>query len=82
MYQGVTGYHSQIYFFSLKIAFVLANSVDPDEMSHYTAFHLGLHCLPKYMFRVYYSIQRVKKGKIEELFYLVKCQVNSPAIVI
>ena len=59
MYQGVTGYDFKI-FFSLKIAFVLANSVDPDEMSHYTAFHVGLHCLPKYMFRVYYSIQRVK----------------------
>ena len=22
-------------------------SVDPDEMQHYDAFHLGLHCLPK-----------------------------------
>ena len=28
-----------------------ANSVDPDEMPHYAAFHLGLHCLPKYAFR-------------------------------
>ena len=26
----------------------LANSADPDEMPHYVAFHLGLHCLPKY----------------------------------
>ena len=24
------------------------NSVDPDEMLHYAAFHLGLHCLQKY----------------------------------
>ena len=31
--------------------FVLANSADPDEMPHYAAFHLCLHCLPKYMFR-------------------------------
>ena len=23
----------------------LANSKDPDEMLHYAAFHLGLHCL-------------------------------------
>ena len=23
----------------------LANSEDPDEMQHNTAFHLGLHCL-------------------------------------
>ena len=38
-------------FLSLMIVFVLANSVDPDEMLHYAAFHLGLHCLPKYAFR-------------------------------
>ena len=23
----------------------MANSVDPDEMQHYAAFHQGLHCL-------------------------------------
>ena len=23
-------------------------NVDPDEMQHYAAFHLGLHCLHKY----------------------------------
>ena len=34
-----------------KIDFVLANSADPDEMLHYAAFHLGLHCLPKYPYR-------------------------------
>ena len=34
-----------------KIIFALANSVDPDEMSHYVAFHLGLHYLPKYIIR-------------------------------
>ena len=28
--------------------FVLTNSVDPDAMSHYAEFHLGLHCLQKY----------------------------------
>ena len=44
---------------SLKIAFVIANSADPDEMLHYAAFHLGLHNLPKYGFRVFH-IQRVK----------------------
>ena len=38
-------------FHSLKIDFVLANSADPDEMPYYAAFHLGLHCLPKYPFR-------------------------------
>ena len=40
----------QFIFLSLKINFVLANSVDPDEMTHYAAFHLGLHCFQKYSF--------------------------------
>ena len=31
-------------------AFILANSEDHDEMVHYAAFHLGLHCFPKYLF--------------------------------
>ena len=35
-------YIEKFVFLSLK--FVLANSVDPDEMSHYAAFHLGLNC--------------------------------------
>ena len=38
-------------FLSLKVVFILVNSSDPDEMQHYAAFHLGLHCLPKYPFR-------------------------------
>ena len=44
-------------FFGKKIAqvwavtLILANSEDPDEMQHYAAFHLGLHCLlPKSYF--------------------------------
>ena len=43
---------------SLKAALILANSAGPDEMQHHAAFHLGLHCLPKYPFR---GIQRVNK---------------------
>ena len=30
--------------------FILANSENHDEMSAYAAFHLGVHCLPKYPF--------------------------------
>ena len=33
------------YFLSEDIIFTLTNSVDPDEMQHYAAFHQGLHCL-------------------------------------
>ena len=39
---------NKIAFLSLKIVFVIANSVDSDEMPHYVAFHLGLNWLPKY----------------------------------
>ena len=34
---------------SLKIVFILANSRDRGEMLPKAEFHLGLHCLPKYM---------------------------------
>ena len=34
---------------SLKI-FISATSEDLDEMPPFVAFHLGLHCLPKYLF--------------------------------
>ena len=46
---------SKKYCISLKIEFVVANSADPDEMPHYVAFHLGLHCLSKYLFRHFWS---------------------------
>ena len=32
--------------------FALANSVNPDEMPQYVAFHQGLHCVPNNTFRV------------------------------
>ena len=38
-------------FMSLMIVTTSAKSEDPDEMQHYAAFHLGLHCLQKYPFR-------------------------------
>ena len=52
IYSGVTGLNfvKNIVFLPLKIVIILANSVDPDEMLHYAAFHLGIHCLLKYAF--------------------------------
>ena len=38
-------------YLSLEVVLILAKSADPDEMQHYAAFHLGLHCLPKHPFR-------------------------------
>ena len=40
----------QCNFIPEKCFFILANSEDPYEMLSYAAFHLGLHCLQKYMF--------------------------------
>ena len=45
----------RVTYLSLKIDSVLANSVDPDEMPHNVAFHLGFNCLPKYLFRGFWS---------------------------
>ena len=52
-----------VYFKGLKVDFskllcisipegvvIKANSADPDETQQHAAFHLGLHCLPKYLF--------------------------------
>ena len=39
------------FIFCLKTFLTFTNSVNPDEMQHYAAFHLGLHCLQKYSFR-------------------------------
>ena len=43
---GVSGYNSQ-----KSIVYFCLNRVDPDEMQHYAAFHLDLHCLQKYSFK-------------------------------
>ena len=47
--------------FCLKILFTFTNSVDPDEMQHEAAFHLGLHCLQKYSFRGFPKYKGLKK---------------------
>ena len=44
-------------FLSLKVVLILTNSVDPDEMQNYAAFHLPIHCLQKYPFRGYQYIK-------------------------
>ena len=55
---------------SLKSVLNSSNSVDPDKMQCLVAFHLGLHCLPKYKFKGVFSIQRVnrEKNNINELW--------------
>ena len=52
-YLGMSGYHFKKYCIFLSEDLFDLNSEDPDEMQHYAAFHLGLHCLQKYLFRVF-----------------------------
>ena len=43
--------------------FALANSAGPNAMPHYVAFQLGLHCLPKKPFRVFWPTESfIKKN--------------------
>ena len=51
-FHGVIGKKFKIimHYCLVKICYYLCNSAVPDEMPHYAAFHLGLHCLPKYLF--------------------------------
>ena len=45
----------------MKIFFVLANSVDPDEKLHDVAFHLGLlHFFPENTFRSQQHLKGLK----------------------
>ena len=58
IYLGVTSYNFKKYYISFsefEIDFLLANNADPDEMLHYASFHLDLYCLPKYLFRGFWS---------------------------
>ena len=50
----MSGYNLKKYCILLsEYLFTFTNSVDPDEMQHFAAFHLGLHCLQKYLFRFF-----------------------------
>ena len=59
-YQGAIVYNlNKNVFLSLNI-FILAKNEDPDDMLQNLAFHVGLHCLPKYSFRSYqYTVNSV-----------------------
>ena len=50
-------------YFLSEDRFLPKNSADPDEMQHYAAFHLELHCLPMYPFRGKFQYYRVKVDK-------------------
>ena len=39
-----------VFWSPLSFVFILVISADPDIMPPFAAFHLGLYCLPKYLF--------------------------------
>ena len=75
-YLAGLGYNFQkiLYSFFLKIFLTFINSVDPDEMQHYAAFHLGLHYLQKYSFRGFPNTKGIWK-------MIIKVTVEMPLLV-
>ena len=61
-------------YLSMKVVLNLTNNADPDEMQHYAAFHLGLHCLPKYTFKGL-------KGKFNKFLYPTKYFIRKNNVV-
>ena len=49
----MSGYNFQkiLYSFVGRSLFTSTKCLDPGEMQPYAAFHLGFHCLQKYLFR-------------------------------
>ena len=50
-------------FFVPEGCFILTNSADPDQMQYYAAFHLALHCSPKYPLRGFQYTKGLKQKK-------------------
>ena len=57
---------------SVDLFYIFTNSEDPDEMQHYSAFHLGLHCLQNYSLRGFPN-KCVKENKILRRNCLALC---------
>ena len=50
----MAGYKNEL--LTLKVDYTLINSVNPDEMPHDVASHLGFHCLQNYQVYKWYKI--------------------------
>ena len=60
----------------MRIVFTLTNRVDPDEMQHSSAFHLGLHYLSNYPFRDFQYTKGQKRHVLQEdMFFKRKLQL-------
>ena len=77
-------FSKNVVFFCMKIVNNFTNSVDPDEMQHYAAFHLGLHCLPKYLFRgfpEYKGLRVLTMSRLMRFFVLIVFASNKGYVI-
>ena len=68
MYLGVSGYNFKFFFYLILLSkdfFTIPNSVDPDEMQHYAAFQLCLHCLEKYSLKSFPEYKGLENNNAE-----------------
>ena len=67
-------------FLLLKIVFVIATIVGPDEMPHYVAFHLGLYCLSKKQLMYESLVNKLLKcqqyGIFDENYTVTVCKLS------
>ena len=57
-----------MYFLSLKIVFIIANSTDPGEISQFVPFHQGLYCLLKnLLWKKTYDVQPHEMYKMQNI---------------
>ena len=71
-------------FLSLKIVFIIPNSADPGEISHYVPFHQGLYCLLKYLLWKELMVQPHEMFKKQNICNLqripllcIRCECNN-----
>ena len=75
-----------MYFFLIGLILSYQTVQIPDEMLHHVAFYLGLHCLPKYSFRGFWSKKGLKpcfnQSKLLIGTLLIqKCILNNEATI-
>ena len=83
-YLGVSGHNFQKMYSFVENLFAFSNSVYPDEMQHYAAFHLGLHCLQTYSFWGFPKLRADKikilsnEGDLTYMYIKTHCFANVP----
>ena len=67
---------------SRKIVFILANSADSDEIPPNVAFHLGLDCLPNYLFTGIQNEKGIAWNVLITYFFCWYVFIHEPKILL